>query len=243
MSARSVLRYWWLVLLATVAAVGGAIGVTSTTVPLYEARGTYVIGPSDSLEEPEAIVRSFDSLQGQGIVPTLVELLSSETIAANVGRRIGLDPAALERYEVRANVLSSSNTLELTVVGPDAEQTRAMAEGIGTASSTLFEGLYSVYQIVPLDVPEVPQDPVSPDPARNLVVGAMLGLTGGVGLALLAARVRNHSGAGAGRARSAPARQRRRSGAVREDPVSPSPDEEPVRREPAGATGHWSTLE
>jgi capsular polysaccharide biosynthesis protein len=190
MTVISVLRYWRLILLVTVAAVGGAIGVTTTTTPLYEARGTYIIGPSDALEQPEAIVRSFDSLQGQGIVPTLVELLSSKSIAETVGRRLDLDPTQVAEFEVRANVLSSSNTLELTVIGPDAEASARLADGVGSDASAVFESLYSVYQIRPLDTPTPPEEAFSPDPVRNVVLGALLGLTLGTGLAFLAGRNR-----------------------------------------------------
>lgn len=188
MRVRSVLGYWWLIYLVTVAAVAGAIGVNTTTIPLYEARGTYIIGPSDALQEPESIVRSFDSLQGQGIVPTLVELLSSRSIAETVGRRLDLDPTQVAEFEVRANVLSSSNTLELTVIGPDAEASARLADGVGSEASAVFESLYTVYQIQPLDTPTAPDEPFSPDPVRNVVLGALLGLTLGTGLAFLAAR-------------------------------------------------------
>lgn len=206
MTVISVLRYWRLILLVTVAAVGGAIGVSTTTTPLYEARGTYIIGPSDALEQPEAIVRSFDSLQGQGIVPTLVELLSSKSIAETVGRRLDLDPTQVAEFEVRANVLSSSNTLELTVIGPDAEASARLADGVGSEASAVFESLYSVYQIRPLDTPTAPEEAFSPDPVRNVVLGALLGLTLGTGLAFLAARNRETRP----RAAPAPARGRRR---------------------------------
>ncbi len=239
MRVRSVLRYWWLVLLVTVAAAGGAIGVTSTTTPLYEARGTYVIGPSDALEEPETIVRSFDSLQGQGIVPTLVELLSSRTIATTVGTLVGLDPAEVERYEVRASVLSSSNTLELVVIGPDAEATRRLADGIGREASNRFEGLYSVYQIVPLDVPRLPEEPTSPDPVRNLALGILLGLTVGTVLAVLLARAREGRVGDPRELRSGASRRRGRTPRSR-GPLPPDPvrgPARPVAATPRGATG------
>lgn len=232
MKVRSVLRYWWLILLVTVSAVGGAIGVTATSIPLYQARGTYVIGPSESLEQPDSIVRSFDSLQGQGIVPTLVELLSSKSIAETVGRRMDLDPAQVDKFEVRASVLSSSNTLELTVIGPDAEASARLAAGVGSEASAVFEGLYSVYQIVPLDTPSVPDEPFSPNPVRNVVLGALLGLTVGTGLAVVAARGREthrrvHPGPDGtkGRQRQGRPGQGRPSSSP---PIDPAPLERPV---------------
>ncbi len=230
MTVISVLRYWRLILLVTVAAVGGAIGVTTTTTPLYEARGTYIIGPSDALEQPEAIVRSFDSLQGQGIVPTLVELLSSKSIAETVGRRLDLDPTQVAEFEVRANVLSSSNTLELTVIGPDAEASARLADGVGSDASAVFESLYSVYQIRPLDTPTAPEEAFSPDPVRNVVLGALLGLTLGTGLAFLAARNRETRP----RAAPAPARGRRRRRQTKPTETGPFyyPSVEPSELEP-----------
>jgi len=184
LSVAAVLRQIWLIALVTALAAVTALLFTNASTPLYEARGTYVIGPSEDLTEPETIVRSFDSLQGQGIVPTLVELLSSRATERRVGERIGLTSGQLEGYDVRANVLSSSNTLELTVRGPDARLTRLLAAGIGRQASSTFEGLYSVYQIVPLDEPEQPEQPVSPSLVRNLLLSIVLGVTAGTALAV-----------------------------------------------------------
>lgn len=79
-----------IVLLTAGFAVTAAYVVTQRIVPFYEAGGTCIIGPSLDLESPETIVRAFDSLQGQGIVPTLVKLLSSQAITVHVSRPIGL---------------------------------------------------------------------------------------------------------------------------------------------------------
>lgn len=78
-----------IVLLTAGFAVTAAYLVTQRIVPPYEAGGTYIIGPSPDLESPETIVRAFDSLQGQGIVSTLVELLSSQAITVRMGRPRG----------------------------------------------------------------------------------------------------------------------------------------------------------
>lgn len=188
MNPRAVARGWWLMALTAVLAVVAAYLYSMSVPDRFQARGTYVIGPSDTLEEPETIVRSFDSLQGQGIVPTLVELLSSSTIAEEVGATFGLDRAALDAYELRASVLSSSNTLELSATGPDARLTAELARGVGARASAVFEDLYSVYDIRPLDLPSTPEQRFSPQPGRNMVLALMLGLTAGFGLALLRAR-------------------------------------------------------
>lgn len=194
MTVGGVLRGWWIVVLTTVLAAAAATYYSSTAPDRFEARGTYVIGPSDALTEPDSIVRSFDSLQSQGIVPTLVELLASTSIAEEVGEPLGLDRTALENYEIRAGVLSNSNTLELSAVGPDPELTAALTAGIGRSASTVFEDLYSVYQIRPLDVPVAPDDRASPNPRRNLLLAVLLGLTAGSALAGLRAQVAANAG-------------------------------------------------
>lgn len=188
MSVRALLRGWWIVLLAVLLAVGASLAYTINSPDRYQSRGTYVIGPAADLTQPEIIVRSFDSLQGQGIVPTLVELLSSDSIAAEVGAGIGLDSTQLEDYSVQASVLSSSNTLELAVLGADRQATAELARGVGTRASAVFEDLYSVYQIRELDEPQVAEDRYSPQPLRNAVLAVLLGLTAGVAIAALRAR-------------------------------------------------------
>lgn len=185
MSLRAVVRHVWVVLLVANLAVLAAIAFTSRAVPQYESSGTYVIGPAANLTSPETIVRSFDSLQGQGIVPTLVELLSSRTIAARVGQPLGLSIDELDQYTVRANVLSASNTLQLTVVGPDPALSAGLAAGVGREASSVFERLYGVYQIEQLDVPRAPEAPISPDLVRNCLLALLLGLSAGGALSVL----------------------------------------------------------
>lgn len=185
MTRPQVVRNALVVLTITALSVVAALGYTVNAPDRYAAAGTYVVGPASEITEPETIIRSFDSLQGQGIVPTLVELLSSETIARRVGAPLGLDRRAIEQYDVKASVLSASNTLELAVTGPDPVLTARLAGGIGTEASRVFEGLYSVYEIEPLDVPTAPDDKASPSLPRNLVLAALLGLTAGTGVVVL----------------------------------------------------------
>lgn len=226
MTVRALLRNMWLVLLVGTMAVLAAIVATSQAVPKYRAEGTYVIGPSTDLTEPETIVRSFDSLQGQGIVPTLVELLSSKTLAARVAEPLGVSRSELKAYEVRANVLSSSNTLQLTVVGPDPEATAQLATGIGREASAVFERLYTVYQIEPLDIPRTPEKPSSPSLTRNSVLALILGLSAGGALAVLRTRYASsrHPGQGALAASNAPSE-------------AMSPPASGVSRRPEGVAG------
>jgi len=235
MNARAVLRNLALVLLVTALTTIVALVYTVNTPNRYESAGTYVIGPSKTITEPETIIRSFDSLQGQGIVPTLVELLSSSAIAGRVGTGLGLDRRSLDRYDVKASVLSSSNTLELAVTGPDPKLTAELASGIGTEASSVFEGLYSVYDIEPLDAPIPPLKPTSPDPVRNLTLAALLGFTAGVGLVVLLSRLRKDR------------KHRDGSSSVRtpeQQQVDPAPAGRPAARKApvgAGAAG-YSTL-
>lgn len=188
MRLSELLRQWWVILLTAAVALVASIVASTLATPTYRVSSSHIIAPAEGLTETETIVRTFDSLQGQGIVPTLLEVLTSGSIQREVAAELGLDPAAAEEYEVDAAVLSESNTIELTVAGPDGEVTASYAAAVGERATALFEELYPVYQVVVLDEPAPPDAPASPRIVRNAILAYVLGLVVGVGVAALRAR-------------------------------------------------------
>ena len=183
-SRNSALRAFLLVVVLAIA--GGVAGFTAASVSPreYQATGTYVVVPSPTITETEAIVRSFDSLQAQGIIPTLLELYRSTSIHREVAGSVGIEDAALEdEYTVTADVLSNSNTVEITVTGPDPELVAAFAERLGSQGAQRFESMYRIYEVSTLDEPTLPKDPAGPGPVQLAVVGGFVGLLLGLALA------------------------------------------------------------
>jgi capsular polysaccharide biosynthesis protein len=189
MSVRDVLRGWWLVVVCLVLAaalIGTYLHGAKST---YRSSGTYVIGPAATLATADNVVRSFESLQALGIVPTLVELFHSRAVALGASSEVGVSQADLAQYQVDAAVLSGSTTLEVTVTGPNAPTAARLAGAIGDAAARRFEHIYPIYAITPLDAPLAATSPLGPHPARYATIALFLGLLVGVGLALLRAKM------------------------------------------------------
>jgi len=83
----------------------------------------------------------------------------------------------------------------VTVTDPSPQRAQAIAKAVGTEFSdfaTTLEtptGGTSPVRVSVTDQPEVPTTPSSPQPARNVALGALAGLVVGIGLALLRGRL------------------------------------------------------
>ena len=184
LSSRSAALPLIVVLVLTLA--GGAAGFLAASLgqKRYEATGTYVVVPSQTITETEAIVRSFDSLQAQGIIPTLLELYRSTSIHREVAGSLGITPAQLnDDYGVTADVLSNSNTVEITVTGPNADLVGDFAAALGTQGAQRFESMYRIYDVTTLDQPATPTKAAGAGNLQLAVVGAFIGLLLGLGAA------------------------------------------------------------
>lgn len=184
---KSLTRYWRLIaVLATLGLLTGILGGLLTP-SSYRSSGSYVVVPRSTITNPETIVRSFDSLQSQGIIPTLLQLYRSESTKNAAGPGAGLSADTLRSYEVTADVLAQSNTVELNVTGPDATKAARLAAGIGDRGGQQFERLYKIYDVTPLDTPSPPDDSESPSAVYLGIIGGLLGGLLGLGLAALRA--------------------------------------------------------
>lgn len=175
--------------IALLAALGGtaAYAVARSIPERFRAEATYVIGPSTQLDDPDSIVRSFDSLQRQGIVPTFVEMLRSAELIRRTTDELGIDEVAARRYDVAAAVLAESNTLTLSVEGEDRDVVAPFATALGARAVALFETTYSVYEVTPLDRPVRPDERANASPFRLVVLAMALG--GGLGVLAVVLRM------------------------------------------------------
>ncbi|WP_229403420.1 polysaccharide biosynthesis tyrosine autokinase [Micromonospora okii] len=191
---RAVRRSWWVVLLSVMAALGLAALVTVRAEPRYEASVTFfVTTPSQGLT---------DAYQGsvfmQQRVKSYADLLRSDRLARSV---VAKTPLGLTAEEVQSRVTAATvpDTVLLRGVVTDTDATRAqrLTEALSTEFVELVKAVETTGEggrAAPIKVevisgPRVGSTPVSPNPTRNVALGAFAGLLTGVGLALLRARL------------------------------------------------------
>ncbi len=186
---RLVRRNWWIVLLTLMVSLGVTALVTVRAQPRYLATVTFfVTTPSQGVT---------DAYQGslflQQRVKSYEELLTSDRLAQSVvtDDQLGLTAEQVQR---RITTSTEAGTVLLRASVTDTDQTRALR--VTEAVSARFVELVNKVETRPdgtpgpikievIGGPRVSPSPVSPQPVRNALIGTLLGLLAGTGLAIL----------------------------------------------------------
>ncbi|HLM56408.1 MAG TPA: hypothetical protein VK422_09865 [Pyrinomonadaceae bacterium] len=176
-------RYWWLILSAFAFGFGATAAFTSLRAPTYRTTTTLVVGPNESLKTPREVVDSLNTLDRRSVVATFAKLPSSRTVRERAQGQLQLNEAQLKPYEVRTVVVPDTNVLEVSVEGPDPRTAAALADAVAQQTTQYTREFYDIYGMKVLDRAQEPTERVGPGLSRTLLVGAVLGLLIGVGVA------------------------------------------------------------
>ena len=183
----AVLRRWWLTLVVmTLLGVGAAAVLSQTQTRKYSAQTQLLVEP----------LSSASTSNGGGVMTpeeaaTQVEgVITSRPVAATVGDHLGLDETP-ETLLKSVTVAGVSDTSVLTISGlrPRAGGAAAIANSFADAylkqaaeqRGTVTQS-YRAFTIVPATIPT---SPAQPRPLRSELLGGIVGLLLGVGLAFI----------------------------------------------------------
>jgi capsular polysaccharide biosynthesis protein len=189
--ARAVMRRLWMVVLIALLAAAAAVAVSLLQPPAYEASAMVVVSPKEGASAQENISNRIAGLQ----------VLAREMAVAGLNRsmvegivRAQSGPNAVSASEVRQNLtvaqVEDTRFLSLSYTDADSDRAQAVANAAARvfareapkASGMATDASVGVSAYAP------PQALEGPNPARNGVLAAVLGLMGGVGLAFLLER-------------------------------------------------------
>jgi capsular polysaccharide biosynthesis protein len=183
---RAVLKRLWVVLLVTFILVGVAVGVSLWQKPTYEATAQLLVGQKQDKQE----INLAGSVEGlQQLTLTMIHAIDTRPVAEEAIRRLGLQ---MTPDELLANLtieqVESTTFIQLTYKGADPQEAKQIANTMGEVSSERIAKTSAAANNITATVYEeaiTPDTPVAPDPLRNAILAAGLGLMLGVGLALL----------------------------------------------------------
>ena len=184
-------KQWWL---AVACLLGGwviALITALVVIPQYQASVTFIVAPNSNLISSRDMVTSLDTLDNMSIISTYADILRSERIYDNTLAQLDLNPEIAENYQRSVEIQTDSKILQLNVEGPDPASSAVMANAIGENSIAYIKGIYQVYDIAFLDLAKIPKDPIHPQPLRNGLIGAGIGLIVGVFLAIVGEQLRS----------------------------------------------------
>lgn len=187
---------WWLVVVAMLATVAGAGALTYTATPLYSSTTKLFVSTAAAEDTSSAYTGNLFSQQR---VTSYAELLTGVQLAEQVVEELELDvPAEELANKVTATALTDTVILSVTVTDTSAKRAQAIAASLGrhfeakiAELETPAGAVASPVKVSTVQSPALNLAAVSPDPPRNLALGAVLGFLAGLGLALLRSKLDN----------------------------------------------------
>lgn len=165
-------RRFWIVVVVFIA-VSVAIAAAAATIPAtkYEARATL-------LAQPDTDRVDFAAVEAvRFLLPSIAELVSTNTFRGDVGRQLQ-PPAPASEVDVEAEFEPGTGIVHVTATDADP----ALAQRISQIAAVLLgqQELSTSVDIVVLDPPELPSAPAGPGTVTFLVGGLILGILGGL---------------------------------------------------------------
>lgn len=187
---KSLGRRWWIVLIVLVAAIGTALFFTSRQRSVYRASTTLVVKPSGLVQETETMLRSLATLERRSVIATFAKIPGTRRVKESVAKSLDLTESEVRRYKIHASVIPNTNIISLQVLGPKRDMVAEVARAAASKTQREALSLYRVFALEPLEGPVAPRRPIYPNPQRNAVAAAILGLFLGIGAALVFDRLR-----------------------------------------------------
>ena len=155
--------------------------------PVYEATATYVAKLSRRVTDNRDFAAVINILSSRvEISTTYAEVANSRRLKAIAAQKLNISPQALKDLSVNSRLIPGTNIIEIAVQGTNPGQVRDFANAIGASTVEYVQSLYATFTLDPLDEAITPKDPIEPNIILNLMLGGVLGLTLGCGIALLA---------------------------------------------------------
>lgn len=180
---RMIMAKWWLILAAFVITLIPTIVLVNRQPWVYESDTTFVIRPRASIsgEGDEQFVDAVDTLSRRvEINTTFAEVASSSLIKQRAIQRLDLSSEERSGLKVNSRVIAGTNVLYISVQGPDPNIVRDFNEAVSIETVNYVSGLYDVFELEPLDIATLPNNPISPNKPLNLAVGGAFGLLLGI---------------------------------------------------------------
>lgn len=191
------LRARWITISVTaLVVVVGAITLSLVTTPLYQSTARLFVSTSSGTSINELYQGNLFSQQR---VLSYTELLQGTTLAQRTIDKLGLDTTA-EDLDKRVSASAKPDTvlIELRVLDESPERARDIANtmadefvGMARELETPQKGVAPDARVIVEQRASLASKPVTPKTARNVALGAVVGVLLGVGLALLRDRLDN----------------------------------------------------
>ena len=179
-------RKWWIVVSVFVVTLVATAALSFSQPSVYEASTTLLARPGAEFTDVKSQVSALDTLANRAeIVATYAEVANSRLIKGQATSDLNLSPEQEVGLSVNAQWLAGTNLIEIAVQGREPGVVKDFANKVSEKTVAYVKSLSEVYELALLDEAVEPRSPVLPKRPQDLILGAILGLVLGVGLAIL----------------------------------------------------------
>lgn len=161
--------------IAAAALLGGAIaGIWAGSQPeRYEVDVVMAIGPASTLADQTAVIDVTSSLDRGGIIATAAGIAASSGVRAAAVADAGFAEGTAGDYKIDSLPVLNSTLIDITVSGPDADATAALANAVGAQLQGRFQTIYPIYQVELLTPAVAPTHSSRPSSMLIILLGAI----------------------------------------------------------------------
>nr|WP_227467849.1 polysaccharide biosynthesis tyrosine autokinase [Nocardioides lijunqiniae] len=188
---QTIRRRWKLIVVVFLLFVAGAGVLTWQATPQYASSARIFVSTTPADTSDALAGNTFATQRASSYVDLVPTRQLADRVANDLGGAAANDPQSL-RSAISAQVVPETVNIVLTATDPDPTRARDIAQAYAEALSDLVADLETppgkrdaVITASIVDNAQVTSSPVSPQPVRNIGLGALLGLVLGIGLAVL----------------------------------------------------------
>jgi len=185
--ARVVLKRLWVIVLVVAIVVGVAVGASFWQTPTYAASAMLMVGQEPADGQSTNLAGSVEGLQQ--LTQNMTIAIGTRPVAEGAIQRLGLEMSPDELLnKLTIEQVETSQFIRLGYTDTDPQRAQQIVNTVGVVSSERIAQASVPGGALTATVYEraiIPGSPASPDPLRNGVLAAALGLMLGIGLVLL----------------------------------------------------------
>ena len=171
----SILRHWWLVLLA---AVGGALIMFAYTrffvTPLYQSNVSFYVNNGQRSEDK---ISNADITASQNLVDTYIVILKYGTTLDEVIEDAELNYTASQLAgKIDCKAINGTEVFQVMVTDPSPEMAAKIAKSIAKVLPKRVADVIEGSSVKIVREANVPTSPFSPNTRKNVLIGAIAGI-------------------------------------------------------------------
>jgi uncharacterized protein involved in exopolysaccharide biosynthesis len=178
----SLLRSWWIILLAIVLTTGSTVFFGLQRDPVYQSSATVELMPSPALADSQMINIINVLTNRRTAINTYARKATSGTIKERVAEKLGIPASVVNAAGITAFVLPETTLIEIRAKANDAQLAADISNAVAEELILQVPDKVMIFEII--DFASASGRPTEPQPSRLATLGVATGVVLGLFFAL-----------------------------------------------------------